>query len=172
MSCVISDLTNQRFGRLTVLSKAGRDKWGQVLWNCKCDCNGYVVVTGGNLRNRKEKNSCGCVKAERFRKTYRKHGHTRQWLDNGKVRVSPEYRSWQGMKKRCLDKNHVYYKNYGGRGIKICDRWVTSFENFLSDMGSRPPKTTLDRINPNGDYEPSNCQWATWQVQARNKRPT
>lgn len=170
MSSVISDLINQRFGKLLVVSQAGRDKWGQVIWNCSCDCgHTQIIVTGGNLRNRKEKNSCGCVKAERFRKAYTTHGHTRQLTTTG-VKPSAEYASWQGMKKRCLNKSHIHYGNYGGRGVTICDRWLNSFENFLSDMGNRPVKTSLDRIDANGNYEPGNCRWADRQTQARNKR--
>ena len=159
------ELVGKRFGKLVVVSQVGLDKWGQYLWDCKCDCGNDVKVTGGNLRNRKEKNSCGCVKTQRLKDTFTKHGHT--------VNKAPtrEYRSWQGMKKRCLDSTHVYYHHYGGRGITICDRWLNSFENFLSDMGPRPPKTTLDRIDVNWDYLPDNCRWATWQEQARNKRP-
>lgn len=172
MSCIISNLKDKRFGKLLVLEEYGRDKWGQVKWLCLCDCGKKKVVLGGNLRKRQEKNSCGCSKTERIRNASLKHGHTaRVLLRNGKLGPSKEYRSWQGMKKRCLDTNHVYYKHYGGRGITICDRWLHSFENFLADMGERPVKFTLDRIDPNGNYEPSNCRWASWQDQARNKRP-
>lgn len=164
MAPVVVRLEGKRFGTFLVVSEAGRDKWGQALWLCQCDCGNGRTVTGGNLRHRGDKQSCGCAKAERFRKTYTKHGHT------ANHKVSREYRSWQGMKKRCLDTSHKWYKNYGGRGITICDNWLNSFETFLLDMGERPSKFTLDRIDVNGNYEPGNCRWASWQTQARNKR--
>jgi hypothetical protein len=80
------------------------------------------------------------------------------------------YTTWRGMKQRCCDKNHRQYKNYGGRGVTVCQRWLDSFENFLADMGNKPtPRHTLDRIDNDGNYEPSNCRWATWFEQARSK---
>lgn len=91
-----------------------------------------------------------------------KHGH------RSKTRT-PTYNSWRKMKERCTNPNHDRYPRYGGRGIKICDRWLHSFQNFLEDMGNRPYGKTLDRIDPNGNYEPSNCRWATIKQQARNK---
>jgi hypothetical protein len=91
---------------------------------------------------------------------------------HGKSR-SPEYRNWQALKDRCYSKGTKYYKYYGGRGITVCDRWVDSFENFLADMGTRPSsKHSIDRIDVNGNYEPSNCRWATHCTQAINKRKT
>lgn len=171
MAPVVNNILEKRFGKLLVIKESGRDKWGQVIWLCKCDCGNERIVTGGNLRTRGNKNSCGCVKAERFRKTYTKHGHTCQSKDSkGRPKASREYRSWQGMKKRCYDPKHINFHNYGGRNITICDRWLHSFESFISDMGTRPPDYTLDRIDPNGNYEPGNCRWASWQTQARNKR--
>jgi hypothetical protein len=93
-----------------------------------------------------------------------KHGHNRRNYQ------SPTYYSWRGMKKRCLSPRHPHYHNYGGRGITICRRWIHSFSNFLQDMGERPKGRTLDRINTNRNYTPSNCRWATWKQQAANKR--
>lgn len=168
MSCKIIDIQGKRFTRLLVLSQAGKDKWGQATWLCQCDCGKKVVTTSSNLRTAHTL-SCGCWRNEATGRANTKHGHTYRRV-NGKISASREYRSWQGMKKRCLDVTHVYYKNYGGRGITICDNWITSFENFLSDMGARPVNTTLDRINNNGNYEPANCRWATYLQQASNKR--
>jgi hypothetical protein len=172
MSSIVSNLKKHRFGKLLVIEEYGRDKWGQVTWLCLCDCGKNKIVTGGNLRNRGDKQSCGCTKSERLHKASYRHGHTRQLCGDGKFRASHEYRSWQGMKKRCLDSSHVHFHNYGGRSITICDRWLNSFENFLQDMGTRPDGCTLDRIDPEGNYEPGNCRWADWQTQARNKRPS
>lgn len=93
-----------------------------------------------------------------------KHGHTGS---GGKT--TPTYRSWRTMLNRCQNPGHEQYKDYGGRGIKVCDRWL-SFENFLEDMGERPEGMTLDREDKEKDYEPSNCRWATWKEQAREKR--
>lgn len=96
------------------------------------------------------------------------HGETKHI--NGKRVATPEYRAWQSLKNRCTNPNARDYPYYGGRGIKVCQRWLNSFENFLADMGRRPtPQHSLDRIDPDGDYEPSNCRWATKQEQARNR---
>lgn len=90
--------------------------------------------------------------------------------ENTGMSGTPTYTSWQKMKTRCMNKSDKHYSYYGGRGVKVCDRWVNSFANFLADMGERPQGETLDRIDPNGDYEPSNCRWSTRSVQSRNTR--
>ena len=95
------------------------------------------------------------------------HGHTRRV---GGRKTSPTYNSWQGMRQRCTNNNARAYRNYGGRGIKVCERWLNSFSNFLEDMGKRPEGRTLGRIDNDGDYEPSNCRWESTAQQGRNSR--
>lgn len=161
----IKDITTQVFGRLTALGIAGRSNGGQVLWNCLCSCGKERVVNGENLRNGHTR-SCGCLLVENARKNKGvapKHGHGR----NG---GSATYNAWHAMKQRCLTKTNKRYADYGGRGITVCPRWMESFENFLTDLGERPKGASLDRINNNGNYEPSNCRWATRKEQQRNMR--
>lgn len=127
-------------------------------YRCICDCGNEVVAYTGNLTKGKTK-SCGCWKKMVSSITNKKHG-----MSN-----SDEYRIWQGIRMRCLNPNVKNYNRYGGAGITICDRWVNSFENFYADMGGRPSKThSVDRINNDGNYEPSNCRWATPSEQGNN----
>ena len=152
------DLKGKRFGRLEVQERVTPIGVFPVKWLVVCDCGGSNIVATQNMTNGTTK-SCGCLRkeitSEKF-KTHGKHG-------------SPTWRSWSSMKSRCTNPNVTQYDLYGGRGIKICDRW-DKFENFLEDMGERPEDKSLDRIDVNGDYEPKNCRWATKKEQAQNKR--
>ena len=155
-------LSGQIFGRLTVIRRSGT-LGGRVLWECRCECGKLHEAVSHALTSGHTK-SCGCWRDERNRSTPAVHGHALR--ATGK---SPTYYSWQAMLLRCLNPISNQWRNYGGRGITVCDHWL-KFENFLADMGERPDGRTLDRINVNGNYEPSNCRWATSKEQAMNKR--
>lgn len=158
------DLTGKRFGRLTVIKVSGLDKYKKIDWLCSCDCGKETVVSGTSIR-RKLTTSCGCYQKEVHKAKVTTHGHSKVGAK------SPEYKCWSSMKRRCDSPRLKCYRNYGGRGIVVCDRWINSFENFLSDMGERPsPKHSIDRIKVNGNYEPSNCKWSTDGEQEINKR--
>lgn len=152
------DLTGNRFGRLVVAGKAAtKGKRGEIYWVCTCDCGNERNVRANQLTRGITK-SCGCLQRE----AVTHHGMT----------GLPTFKSWESMKQRCLNQNAPDYGNYGKRGIQVCERWVNSFDSFLVDMGVRPAGTTLDRIDPNGNYEPSNCRWATIKTQNNNQRVT
>lgn len=157
---VAKQLVGQVFGRLAVLERYGSSN-GRVNWLCRCQC-GKLHEAVSNALVSGHTQSCGCWRDERNRATPVVHGHALR--ATGK---SPTYYSWQAMLLRCNNPVSKSYKDYGGRGITICDRWHT-FENFLADMGERPAKRTLDRIKVNGNYEPGNCRWATGKEQAMN----
>lgn len=159
------DLTGLRFDRLIVISEAKKIAPKKTRWNCLCDCGNYKEVDARHLISCKIR-SCGCFRSENSSKANLTHGFTTNYNQ------PPEYRAWRAMKTRCYSKNNKDYKNWGGRGIKVCDRWLNSFEFFLEDMGERPTKShSLDRYpNINGDYEPSNCRWATTKQQSRGTR--
>lgn len=160
------DLTGQRFGRLTVVSPSPLRCYRNVVWHCRCDCGESTEMRGDHLRSGHSQ-SCGCLSRDRVQQmgtTNARHGHCAGYVKTG------TYRSWRAAKNRTTNSSFRYWDNYGGRGIRMCPRWLDSFENFLADMGERPEGTTIDRINNDGDYEPGNCRWATPTEQQKNKR--
>lgn len=152
------DLSEQRFGKLTAKKYIGFSKW-----ECCCDCGNISIVNSYKLCSNHTK-SCGCLRKE---SKNIKHGHSK----NGK-RTS-EMNSWRAMIQRCTNEDNEDYYNYGGRGIKVCDRWLNSFENFISDMGLKPNNTySIDRIDVNDDYKPTNCKWSSCKEQSFSRRNT
>ena len=179
----IRDLTGQTFGRLVAIGPNGRSTEGQTLWLCICECWNSTVVRGNSLLRGVTK-SCGCLRkatcsitgkltgpingkqngpvnikvAQAASKT---HGHSNS---HGNRHGTLTYRSWQNMRSRCTNPNNKHnWPRYGGRGIKVCDRWLNSFENFLADMGERPSKKySINRIDNNRNYEPGNCEWTNY----------
>jgi hypothetical protein len=154
----LKDMTGQRFTRLLVVSRATSDSNGNARWNCACDCGAQTVTSGFTLRNGEAK-SCGCLTAEQLTERSTKHG----------MHGTPEYVSWASMIQRCTNPRTVKYHRYGGRGIKVCEAWLNSFEQFYADMGPRPSEQhSIERDNTDGHYEPKNCRWATTKEQNNN----
>ena len=151
-----------KFGRLSTIKEVepyicNNIKYRQ--FECKCEC-GKIVEARLDRMRKGDVNSCGCLHKD----IVTKHNHCTR------IKKSPEYQSYSAMVQRCTNPNNRDWKNYGGRGIKVCNEWLDNFETFLNDMGSRPIGTTLDRINSNWNYEPGKCRWATPKVQANNRR--
>jgi hypothetical protein len=161
------DMTGQRFERLICITPLGSTSTG-MMWECLCDCGNLTKVIRGNLLSGNVK-SCGCLREEKNKNNNYGFKHGRTSKIDGKSNRIGTYSSWEAMNARCNNPNYIYYKDYGGRGITICNRWL-EFENFLWDMGERPIGKTLDRINVNGNYEKSNCKWSTPSEQNNNKR--
>lgn len=154
------DISGRRYGRLTVLCFAER-RGASYFWRCRCDCGNERIVGRYPLIKGITK-SCGCLSREITiaRQTTHSMSHT------------PEHNSWLAMNARCKSPTAKGYEHYGGRGIVVCDKWATSFENFYQDMGVRPKGTTLDRIDPEGNYEPLNCRWLKQATNSAIKRNT
>lgn len=162
------DLTGMKFGRLIVINRAGTDKHRKVTWLCVCDC-GQTVVTEGQLLRNGDTKSCGCYAKQQFAIPHYKHRGTHDRL----------YRIWAGIKQRCSNPKVKGYQIYGGRGIFVDSRWANSYEDFKKwalasgyDPHAARGVCTIDRIDVDGPYTPSNCRWVDYQTQAKNKRNT
>ena len=204
---ILDNLSQRRFGKLTVIEPVATDGAGRRSWLCSCDCGARIRAFTGSLLDGR-RTCCGCAKPKRqsvsraardpfggkccikgcdgdvqghnlcrpHYQAWRQNGHPlhffgrRSPILKGKS-ASKEYKTWHSAKRRCTKVAAPSYPNYGGRGIRMCARWMESFDNFLEDMGAAPTRDhSLDRVDVNGNYEPSNCRWATASQQSRNTR--
>ena len=163
------DLTARRFGRLIVVDFAGARSRGpglrirETYWNCRCDCGHSTKVRTARL-TAGHTTSCGCRQREAVGENGRKNRR------HGRIKT-PEYYAWASMKQRCLNPKYHHFENWGGRGIRICQRWIDSFEAFFADVGPKPsPDSVLDRIDNDKHYEPGNVRWATAMISGNNRR--
>lgn len=155
------DMSGRRIGRLVVVERVGTTADRSLQWRCRCDCGQETVVCARSLRKSHPTESCGCLRREQSSQQNRTHGMSHK---------VPEYEIWMGMKQRCENPNTDFFYRYGGRGIAVCARWRDDFAAFLADVGSRPTaQHSIDRIDGDGDYEPSNVRWATAREQRINR---
>lgn len=157
----VIDLTGQQFGRLTAIKRVGNGKHGESRWLFKCSCGNMHIAYGRSVRSGNTQ-SCGCLNRERLLKRLTKHGLS-------KTRI---YSIFQGMYQRCYDKNNKHFKDYGARGINICDEWLSGFKNFYdwAMNNGYTDQLSIDRIDNNKGYSPNNCRWVTSATQVRNTR--